>query len=321
MRIDAQPSAAGNLRKTDLFPEGLHCIGLAAPAGRVAPERYRAACRFLTGLGIEVIPGRSVLKGDALPYVSAPAEDRSADLNELIRDPEVQAIYCLRGGYGSVHLLDLLDWTELKRRKLPVVGYSDITSLHAAMRTHRAGIPVSACMALHLEEDSRGAAFRRDFKRAWGVALHRNGPFRRIARLESYVPETETAEGPLFFGNLATLASLCGTPWLPKPKREVIFLEDIAEPVRKLDRTLTQLLLCGFFTDCAAVVFGDFRQCGDRNEREELFRRFAAEIGKPVFAGLRYGHCPRSVSLVGGESAVIRDGALYLRDPFSGEKS
>ena len=320
MNRSSRQTESQTLRKTDLFPEELECLGIAAPAGPVSPEKFEQACRFLTGLGLRLVTGSAVTRGDSLSYVSAPAEDRADDLNSLIRNPEVQAVYCLRGGYGSVHLLDRLDWAELKRRKLPVVGYSDITSLHAAMRTRRAGLPVSACMALHLEEDSRGASFRRDFKRAWGVALHRNGPFRRIARLESHVP-TEPAEGPLFFGNLATLASLCGTPWLPKPKREVIFLEDIAEPVRKLDRTLTQLLLSGFFTDCAAVVFGDFRQCGDRNEREELFRRFAAKIGKPVFAGLRYGHCPRSVSLVGGEPALIRDGTLYLRDPFSGEKS
>ena len=309
------------LRKDDLFPDELKCLGIAAPAGPVSPAKFEQACRFLTGLGIRVVTGRAVTRGDSLSYVSAPAEDRADDLNELIRDPEVQAVYCLRGGYGSVHLPDRLDWAELKRRKLPVVGYSDITTLHAAMRTRRAGLPVSACMALQLPEDSRAAAFRRDFKRAWGVALHRNGPFRRIAKLQPYGPETELTEGSLFCGNLTTLASLCGTPWLPKLKREVIFLEDIAEPVRKLDRTLTQLLLSGFFSDCTAVVFGDFRQCGDRNEREELFRRFAVKIGKPVFTGLRYGHCPRSLSLVVGESAVIRNGTLYLRDPFSGEKS
>ncbi|MBQ6598346.1 MAG: hypothetical protein IJH79_12410, partial [Lentisphaeria bacterium] len=69
MHTDPERIFPAGLRKTDLFPEELQCIGLAAPAGRVAPERYQAACRFLTGLGIEVIPGRSVLKGDRLPYV------------------------------------------------------------------------------------------------------------------------------------------------------------------------------------------------------------------------------------------------------------
>ena len=316
MHTDPEQLLSAGLRKTDLFPEDLHCIGLAAPAGRVAPERYQAACRFLTGLGIRAVAGKSVLKGDALPYVSAPAEDRADDLNELIRDPEIQAVYCLRGGYGSVHLLDRLDWQTLKQRKLPVVGYSDITSLHAAMTAKRAGTAVSACMALQLAEDSASAAFRRNFKRVWGLALQKQGPFRKIAAL-SAISESCDIQGSLFCGNLTTLASLCGTGFLPKLPGRVIFLEDIAEPVRKLDRTLMQLKLSGFFDRCAGIVFGDFKQCGTPAERMELFRRFSAVVGKPVFAGLHYGHCSRSLSLVCGETVKIRKNALYLRDPFT----
>ena len=316
MHTDPEQLLPTGLRKTDLFPEELHCIGLAAPAGRVAPERYQAACRFLTGLGIKAVAGKSVLKGDALPYVSAPAEDRADDLNELIRNPEIQAVYCLRGGYGSVHLLNRLDWQTLKQRKLPVVGYSDITSLHAAMTARHAGTAVSACMALQLAEDSASAAFRRNFKRAWGLALRKRGSFRKIASLTA-ISETCDVQGPLFCGNLTTLASLCGTGFLPKLPGRVIFLEDIAEPVRKLDRTLMQLKLGGFFDRCAGIVFGDFKQCGAPAERMELFRRFSAAVRKPVFAGLHYGHCSRSISLVCGETVQIRKNALYLHDPFT----
>ena len=317
MHTDPEQILSAGIRKSDLFPDELHCIGLAAPAGRVAPERFQAACRFLSGLGIRAVAGKSVLKGDALPYVSAPAEDRADDLNELIRDPEIQAVYCLRGGYGSVHLLDLLDWQTLKQRKLPVVGYSDITSLHAAMTARHAGIAISACMALQLAEDSGSAAFRRNFKRVWGLALRKRGPFRKISALTA-VDGSCDLQGPLFCGNLTTLASLCGTGFLPRlSSGRVIFLEDIAEPVRKLDRTLMQLKLGGFFDRCAGIVFGDFKQCGTPGERMELFRRFSTEIGKPVFAGLHYGHCSRSLSLVCGETVQIRKNALYLRDPFT----
>ena len=317
MHTESERIFPAGLRKTDLFPEELHCIGLAAPAGRVAPERYHAASRFLTGLGIRLVPGRSILKGDVLTYVSSPAEDRADDLNELIRNPEVQAVYCLRGGYGSVHLLDRLDWQTLKRRRLPVIGYSDITALHAAMTAKHAGIPVSACMALALEEDSRSAAFRRDFRRVWGRALCQPGKFRRIAALFP-VGGSDEVQGKLFCGNLTTLASLCGTGFLPRLLHgQVIFLEDIAEPVRKLDRTLMQLKLSGFFAGCSGIVFGNFKQCGAPAERQELVRRFAAEIGKPVFTGLRYGHCSRSRSLVCGEPVLIRKNSLFLQDPFT----
>lgn len=310
------------IRKDELFPDPFCCIGLVAPAGRIPREEYEAAAGFLSGLGLRLFTGKSIFKGDRISYVSAPAADRADDFNELIRNPEIQAIYCLRGGYGCIHLLDKLDWNALKRRKLPVVGYSDITVLHAAMQSKHAGIAVSACMALHLQKDSRNAVFRRNFQRAWKTASGENGPFRRIAPLQSCSDSPGVTEAPLFCGNLTTLASLCGTGYLPRMKGKVIFLEDIAEPVRKLDRTLMQLKLNGFFDGCAGIVFGDFKQCGDAAERSELFRRFSAMLSVPVFSGLHYGHCTRSISLVCGESARIRNNTLYLRDPvFSAEKS
>ena len=317
----ACPNTLRRIRKDDLFPERINCLGLAAPAGLISPERYHAACRFLTGLGIRLVIGKSVLKGDGLSYVSAPAEDRADDLNELIRNPEIQAVYCLRGGYGSVHLLNRVDWTTLRVRNLPVVGYSDITALHAAMEKKQAGTAVSACMALGLEKDAGNAFFRRNFKRVWDAAGVSHGKFRKIARLKPCGTRQGPAEAPLFCGNLTTLASLCGTEYLPVPAGKIIFLEDIGEPVRKLDRTLMQLTLSGFFEGCAGVVFGNFKQCGDPSEREELFARFAATVSAPVFSGLRFGHCAGSVSLICGETAVIRDDDLYLRDPFSASRS
>lgn len=309
------------IRKTDLFPESVSCLGLAAPAGPFSLSAYESACRFLTGLGIRLISRKPVLRDGVPSYLSAPAEIRAAELNDLIRNPEVQAIYCLRGGYGSVHLLDRLDWETLRRRKLPVIGYSDITALHSAMLSKRAGVAVSACMALRLETDSGSTAFRRHFRRAWGIALHQRGKYRRIAGLRILKAGPEPVEAGLFCGNLTMLASLCGTGYLPAMKGKVIFLEDIAEPVRKLDRSLMQLKLSGFFDSCAAVVFGDFKQCGDSAERDGLFRRFAAEMNCPVFSGLHYGHCSRSISLVCGEKALLRSGSLYLRDPFSEPRS
>ena len=184
MNCSAYQSTTDEIRKNDLFPDSLTCLGLAAPAGRISPAAYESACRFLSRLGIRLVSGKSVLKNDVLSYVSAPASDRISDLNELIRNPEIQGIYCLRGGYGSVHLLEQLDWAALRQRRLPVIGYSDITALHAAMQAKHAGKAVSACMALRLEADSRNStAFRRNFKRAMGIMMRKCGNFRRIAHL------------------------------------------------------------------------------------------------------------------------------------------
>ena len=306
-------------RKNELFPDGYSCLGIVAPAGPVTPGQFRSACDFLSRLGIRFIAGESVSDGEKLSYLSAPRERRAADLNAMIRDPEVSAVYCLRGGYGCVHLLDLIDWAALKQRRLPVIGYSDITALHSAMVKSDAGIAVSACMGLNLEQDAGDESFRRGFRRALGFAVHPSGEFREIAPLRVCGGSGTLEEAPLFCANMTVLTSLCGTPYLPEMTGKTILLEDIGEPVRKLDRALMQLKLSGFFHGCAGVVFGDFEDCGDPGEQEELFRRFAAELSVPVFAGLHYGHCRRSLSLVCGEPVRIRNGVLELRDPFSGK--
>ena len=316
MMIEMHPG----YRKEELFPAEYSCLGLAAPAGPVSAGQFRAVCDFLTGLGVRFVPGKSILEGETLSYLSAPAESRAADLNELIRNPEISAIYCLRGGYGSVHLLDRLDWTALKQRGLPVIGYSDITVLHAAMQKNHAGIAVSACMGLTLEQDAGDADFRRDFRRALGFALHPGGDFREIAVVKRLSGADPGADAPLFCGNLTMLASLCGTGSLPDTAGKIILLEDIGEPVRKIDRSLMQLALSGFFRGCAGVVLGDFQDCGEAAEQQELFRRFASKIDLPVFSGLHYGHCRRSLSLVGGEPVRIRNGVLSLCDPFNGKR-
>lgn len=307
-------------RKEELFPDGYSCLGLVAPAGPVAPEKFRSACNHLTRLGIRFIAGDSILEGEKLSYLSAPAEHRAADLNAMIRDPEISAIYCLRGGYGCMHLLDRIDWEMLKRRNLPVIGYSDITALHAAMQKNQAGTAVSACMGLTLEQDAEEASFRRDFRRALAYALRPSGEFREVAELRSCGESVSLEDAPLSCGNLTVLTSLCGTPYLPDMTGKTVLLEDIGEPVRKLDRALMQLKLSGFFRGCAGVVFGDFEDCGEPGEQQELFRRFAAAVQVPVFSGLHYGHCRRSISLVCGESVRIRDGVFSLRDPFSGKR-
>lgn len=310
-----------SLRKTDLFPGSVCCLGLVAPAGPVSAGAYRNAVAFLQKLGLSVVCGESVLKGDDLSFLSAPAADRAADLNAVIRNPDVDGIYCLRGGYGSVHLPEYIDWTTLKKRRLPVIGYSDITALHMVMTARNAGVPVSAAMALTLEKESAGASFRRNFRRALQLAFHPGrGNFRRMARLIPY-QGNGIPESPLICGNLTVTASLCGTGCLPSFSGRLILLEDIGEPVRKLDRALMQLKRSGVFADCAGVILGNFKQCGSAAERDRLFRRFSSELTVPVFGGLHYGHCSRSLSFVCGETALVRDGSLFLRDPFSGRKS
>ena len=301
-----------------LFPNGIKTIALAAPAGPVEPEAFSHAVNFLRSMDLKIIAGKSILAKNSASYLSASAEDRAADLNSLIRNPSVDLILCLRGGFGSVHLLEKIDWKTLQKRSLPIAGYSDITAIHMAMLAQKAGIPIATRMAVTLEKDSRNIFTVRSVRRVFALAFSkkkRQCPFRKTARLTPVVPGNGPISAPIVCANLTVLASLCGTRFLPSMKNKILILEDIAEPVRKIDRALTQLQMNGVFRDCAAAIFADFKNCGSKTEINLLAERIAADHSIPVYSGLPFGHCARSLSFLCGEDAMISEGILKVRFP------
>lgn len=300
--------------KKELFPDEFTCLGLAASSSAVNPERYKAAADFLKAAGIHTIAEFSVDEHDVLPYLSASPEIRVRHLNNLIRNPEITAIYFLRGGFGMTHLLDDIDWDTLRERNLPVIGYSDITALHTAMTRKQAGIPVSACMALRIADDSKCQTFRRSFLRAMKLAAGiKPDAFRKISSLQLLNEYDGPVHGRLTGGNMTVFTSLCGTEYFPSCRGKIVLLEDIGEPVRKLDSYLTQLRLNGVFEHCAGVVFGCFTECNDPENLDIMLRRFASRLSVPVYKGLYFGHCARSLSFVFGEKVRLHDAGMYVQ--------
>ncbi|OQA86498.1 MAG: putative murein peptide carboxypeptidase [Lentisphaerae bacterium ADurb.Bin242] len=300
------------------FPETVRTVALAAPAGPVEPETLSRTVDFLRSMHLNILPAKSVSGKKGASHLSGSAGERAADLNSFIRNPSVDLILCLRGGFGSVHLLEEIDWETLRTRRLPIAGYSDITALHMAMLSKKAGIPLTARMAATLEKDLRNPFTARSLRRVFSLAFTKNKtrcPFRAVARLTPIVSGNETVSAPIVCANLTVLASLCGTLFLPSMKNRILILEDIAEPVRKLDRALTQLQMNGVFRDCAAVIFANFKKCSPAEEIKPLAERLAAENSIPVYSGLAFGHCARSLSFLCGEDAILSGGVLKVRFP------
>lgn len=255
-------------------------FGIVSPAGATAPEVFDAGVEGLKTLGFEVkvFPHAREKSG----YLSAPAEARLADLAAAWKDPEVDAILCARGGFGSAHLLPLLDWKKMKARNLPLLGFSDITALHLAMDKMSVGRPVAAPMLKFIPEldaDSLGA-FR-------DVLEKNDYAFRGV---EALTAKAEFSGRPLA-GNLTVMASLLGTPYFPDPTGRVLVLEEVGEPLYRIDRLLTQLDQAGVFSACSGVVFGDFTG-GDFTDAElrELLFRTVKRAGKPAVTGFPFGH-------------------------------
>lgn len=291
------------------FPDSVTTIGIAAPSSAADRGQYEASLELLRSSGIRTVEGGHLFTpSDAPPYLSAPDDARADDLNDLIRNPEIDLILCLRGGYGSMRILDRIDWKTLRERNLPVIGFSDVTALHLAMFARNAGLPVAGQMAAALARSMQNSVTFRSYRRALHTALHG-----KTALTEQYtLPELRpgTVDGGLVPVNLTLLAALCGTPYLPDLAGKILIVEDIGEPVRKLDRHLTQLRLAGIPQKLAGLVFAQFSDCGDEPQRMCLFRDFARSVPGPVLAGLPFGHELPSLSFVYGEHAEIRNGTL-----------
>jgi muramoyltetrapeptide carboxypeptidase len=225
-------------------------------------------------------------------YLAGDDARRLEEWREAVADPEARAIFCARGGYGAMRLLPAIDPAPLLARPKVLVGFSDVTALHAVL--NRAGLatvhgPVltqlgrapEAAVA-QLEALLSGAPRRAD---AWsapapGAGLAGSGSVR-----------AGRASGPLLGGSLTLLAHLCGTPFLPSLDGAILLLEDVDEKPYRLDRYLTQLRLAGALDRLAGVALGQFTRCDGAGSRgEAVVRGWAAGLGVPVVEGLPVGH-------------------------------
>ena len=184
----------------------------------------------------------------------------------------------------------------LKKRDIPILGFSDITALHWAMAKHGMNSYFAAPMMKFiagacdsLTAETLHAAFSGE-----DITL----------KLDALRPGKICAY-PLP-GNLTVAAALCGTGFFPDTTGKILILEDVGEVPYRIDRTLTQLRLAGAFEKCAGVVFGSFTSCGEKAEREAVLRDFAGSVQCPVFHGLPHGHEMPFVSLSGGQRISVR---------------
>jgi len=250
-----------------------------------------------------VFPGASGKRG----YLAGTDAERLGDLQVAFDDPSIDAVWPLRGGYGTLRILDELDLRRQLEDPIPFIGFSDNTSIH--MRHLSLGVvsfhgphPTEA-LPLETEE-----SFRRVLCRPSAP-----GPLR--ARSEDPRPCTLVpgrVEAPLVGGNLAILTSMCGTPYALDPAGCILFLEDVGEPTYKLDRMLVQLRRSGATEAVVGLALGRFRKVPDEEDHPvaDLLARFAERLGVPAVADLPFGHTAHNSTLpVGGMACLDADAA------------
>jgi len=268
-------------------------VGVAALSGPAAPECIEAGLDALAGLGFDPLPAANLRRRHGL--FAGCDDERLAALHELADDPSIGAVLFLRGGWGTLRVLPRVDWRRLARRPLAWVGYSDLTPFLAAV-VERLGLVafhgpmVAADLARGLgaeEADSLLAALAGDWPRE--VAVEVDESARGAAAVE----------GPLAGGCLSLLVSTVGTPFAPRLDGSILFVEDVDEPLYRLDRMLTHLDLSGSLTSVRAMIFGHLG-CTDPPDSAAVpapLRETLAGLAGPLAWGLPAGHLAPNLTL------------------------
>jgi len=285
-------------------------IGIIGPSGAVRVEgAVGRAVEYAQQLGFKVKLGESA--NAKYGYLSGTDALRAKDVNAMFADPEVKAIVCTRGGYGTMRMLDLLDYDLIKKNPKVFVGFSDITAMHIAFQEKCGLITFHGPMATRWNDEFPDGftqpAFYRAVMNAEPLGELHNAP----GYHERKTVNPGSAQGVLVGGNLSLIAGTIGTPYEIDTKDRILFIEEIGERTYCVDRMLTQLRLAGKFADCAGVVFGDFNDCPVEYPDfgltlEEVIRDCAATSGKPMFTGLQAGHVTPKITLPLG-ARVKRD--------------
>lgn len=274
-------------------------IAILSPASIIKPQTVYEAIPVIADRGWTVYAGEHTF--DRHGTYAGTDEARYADLETALTDPDTRAIICARGGYGSVHLLERLSRLRLEDDPKWIVGYSDITALHGLMNSR--GIEsIHAPMCKHIAENSgRDQDSRRLFELLAGindpVALGRN-PMNRRGR----------ATGRLMGGNLAVAAGLISTPYSPLLPDTIMFIEDVNEPIYKVERILYQLDLNGTLGALRGLIVGRFTDyTPDRDNRtmEEMVARLVERYDYPVVYGAPIGHVSHNIPMLCGSEATL----------------
>lgn len=270
-------------------------IALVAPSSPFDLTRFDAG-RALLASRYQLVPAAALFT--VRGYLAGDDDARLSDLTLALHSPDIDAIVPPRGGYGATRLLPALDVAAVRAAEKWLVGFSDITALHALWA--RAGLcSVHGPMVCSLPDASPAV------QEAWFSLLEGGTP----APLENLTcVQDGRAEGRLFGGNLTVLSALVGTPYLPPLDDVVLVLEDVAERPYRLDRVLTTMLQAGFFAGVRAVVLGQFSDCGAGPDGVSALDVLCERLGKldiPIVANAPVGHVAENWPLLLGASATV----------------
>lgn len=276
-------------------------IGLVCPAGFMAPEKWRTCAEQLEAWGYRVKPG-ATMYSDSTNYFSGDDDARLADLQSMLDDREVKAILCGRGGYGVSRILDRLSFRQFKKHPKWIIGFSDITALHAHLNRKLRIASLHAPMAGAFNDGEFANPYVQSLRQAlsgekaqYAAVAH---PFNKAGKVKAQVVG----------GNLSLVAHLIGTPSACKTKGRILFLEDVGEYLYGIDRLMVQLKRSGVLDGVAGLILGGFTDTKDTERPfgkpvEEILNDHVGDLSCPVCFNFPISH--------GKENYAVKLGLEY----------
>jgi muramoyltetrapeptide carboxypeptidase len=281
-------------------------IGVIAPAWIPNKARLEKGIAYLNNKGFKTKLGKYIYEKHG--YFAGSDQKRLLDLHQMYADPEVIAIFCARGGWGSLRLLDKIDYRLIRKNPKPLIGYSDITGIQLAIWS-KCQIPSFSGPFVAVEMGNGINPFTE--KHLWGQ-LNNSDPkyIFNFNNTNTKFLSHGNSTGILVGGCLSLITSLLGTSFCPNYENTILFIEEVGEKPYRIDRNLAQMKQAGIFNKISGLILGNFIDCENgKNEPsftvEEIFHDYFSESSYPVIMNFPYGHNGIMMSIPIGIRAII----------------
>lgn len=275
-------------------------IAIISPASHILPDYVDGACNAIAQMGFQPVVSNHC-KGQCGGY-SGTIEQRLADFLEALHNPEVKAILCSRGGYGVVHLLEYLSADDIAENAKWLIGFSDISALHAAMVASGV-VSIHASMAKHLTQ------FGVDNEATVALFNILQGKLPTYQTPSHAFNKPGTASGTLTGGNMAVLCGLLDTDFDLLSRGDILFIEDVGEEVYKIERMLYNLRLSGVLPMIKGLIVGRFTDYrnpdGNGDSMEQMVKRMVEPYDIPVAFDFPVGHVDENMPLIEGAQVTL----------------
>lgn len=268
-------------------------------------------------------PGAHVLARTG--YLAGTEAQRLEDLHQAFADPGTDAVWCVRGGYGSARMLENIDYQLIRDNPKPFIGYSDVTALHIALYQEAGIITYHGPVAASDFTEPTRLHFKRMLQHptpGYTISTPRSEEMLFGEEYRPYLITDGIGRGKLIGGNLSLLSALVGTEYAPVYRDKLVFIEEIGERPYRIDRMLTQMLQGSDLKKAAGIALGVFLDCAPKPDdqswtlKEMLMDRLGG-LGIPVLYGLPFGHISDQATLPYGLNGILdaRTGTLSIVDP------